>query len=161
VSLRTNNGTIHLVINDFASVVNQWALRGAATGSGPFLGATGSDADIAANFYSKGAGAINFLSDGSAVTQFQVLRTTSAVRNLTVTGAAAGGNPTIDVTAGAIRLSAGTADIQWGKANVAVGGGASPTFGTIGATGPAAAAQRNWLRFIESDGTASFIPVWR
>jgi hypothetical protein len=52
-------------------------------------------------------------------------------------------------------------DIQWGKPNVALGGGAAPTVGTIGGSGPAAAAQRNWLRFIESDGTASFIPVWR
>lgn len=55
----------------------------------------------------------------------------------------------------------GSSDIKWAKANVALGGGAAPTFGTIGGSGPAAAAQRNWLRFIESDGTASFIPVWR
>lgn len=52
-------------------------------------------------------------------------------------------------------------DIRWGRANVALGGGAAPTLGTIGGSGPAAAGQRNWLRFIESDGTASFIPVWR
>jgi hypothetical protein len=58
-------------------------------------------------------------------------------------------------------LGNGSIDIEWNKPNVAMGGGAAPTVGTIGGSGPAAAAQRNWLRFIESDGTASFIPVWR
>lgn len=52
-------------------------------------------------------------------------------------------------------------DIQWGMANVALGGGAAPAFGTIGGAGPAAAAQRGWMRFIETDGTASFVPTWR
>jgi len=60
-----------------------------------------------------------------------------------------------------LSLSPGTNDIKWNKANSALGGGAAPTVGTIGGSGPAAAAQRNWLRFLESDGTASFIPVWR
>lgn len=91
--------------------------------------------------------------------QFQVIFTVGATHNLTVTGSTT--NPVLDATGGAIRLSSGTADIQWGKANVALGGGAAPTVGTIGGSGPSAAAQRNWLRFIESDGTASFIPVWR
>lgn len=72
-----------------------------------------------------------------------------------------GTNATLDASSGQVILSSGTADIKWGKANVSLGGGAAPTVGTIGGSGPAAAAQRNWLRFIESDGTASFIPVWR
>lgn len=62
---------------------------------------------------------------------------------------------------GTLQLGNASGDIQWKKANVALGGGAAPTVGTIGGSGPAVAAQRNWLRFIESDGTASFIPVWR
>jgi hypothetical protein len=60
-----------------------------------------------------------------------------------------------------ITPTGGAPNIKWGVANVALGGGAAPTVGTIGGSGPAAAGQRNWLRFIESDGTASFIPVWR
>lgn len=52
-------------------------------------------------------------------------------------------------------------DIKWHKAMVALGGGAAPTVGTIGGSGPAVAAQRGWLRLIESDGTASFLPLWR
>jgi hypothetical protein len=52
-------------------------------------------------------------------------------------------------------------DIKWGRANVALGSGGAATLGLVGSSGPAATAQRNWLRFIESDGTASFIPVFR
>ncbi len=64
-------------------------------------------------------------------------------------------------SSGNVILGGGGGDIRWNRANIALGGGAAPTVGTIGGSGPAAAGQRNWLRFIESDGTASFIPVWR
>jgi hypothetical protein len=142
-------------------------VQGAATTFAPVIFANGSDTNISMIFSSKGTGSLDFATEGTftgdinsnRVVQFRVIDTPGATRFLTATGSTT--NPVLDASAGAIRLSAGTADIQWGKANVAVGGGASPTFGTIGATGPAAAAQRNWLRFIESDGTASFIPVWR
>jgi len=43
---------------------------------------------------------------------------------------------------------------------VANGGGSTPTFGTIGASGPASAAQAGWS-LINIDGTPSFVPVWR
>jgi hypothetical protein len=42
---------------------------------------------------------------------------------------------------------------------VALGGGASATFGTIGGSGPTTAAQNQWLP-INIDGNARFIPVW-
>lgn len=60
-----------------------------------------------------------------------------------------------------LQLAPAGADILWGRPMVALGGGAAPTVGTIGGSGPAAAAQRGWIRIIESDGTASFIPCWR
>lgn len=41
-----------------------------------------------------------------------------------------------------------------------LGGGAVPTFGTIGGTGPATAAQNSWLK-IQINGTYSWIPIWR
>jgi len=46
-------------------------------------------------------------------------------------------------------------------AQAALGGGAAPTFGTIGGTGPGTAAQNAWLRFRDSGGTVTFIPCWR
>lgn len=58
-------------------------------------------------------------------------------------------------------LSPGTQDIQWAKALVALGGGAAPTLGTIGGSGPATAAQNTWLRLLDSTGAASWIPVWK
>src|SRR5216683_1215141 len=52
-------------------------------------------------------------------------------------------------------------DIKWGKAIVALGGGAAPTLGTIGGTGPAAAGQNGWMRVVDSTGTAFWVPIWR
>lgn len=52
-------------------------------------------------------------------------------------------------------------DIKWGKALVALGAGAAPTFGTIGGSGPATAAQNSWMRAKDSTGATIFIPVWK
>lgn len=43
---------------------------------------------------------------------------------------------------------------------IAMGGGAAATLGTIGGSGPAAAAQNQWLR-VNVNGTANYIPVWQ
>lgn len=42
---------------------------------------------------------------------------------------------------------------------IALGGGAAPTLGTIGGSGPTAAAQAQWVE-IDVGGTAHWIPVW-
>lgn len=50
------------------------------------------------------------------------------------------------------------------KLGVALGGGAAPTLGTIGGSGPATAAQNKWLEItIDESGTlvTYWIPVWR
>ncbi len=43
---------------------------------------------------------------------------------------------------------------------VAMGGGAAPTLGTIGGSGPASAGQNSWLK-VKIGATDSFIPIWR
>jgi hypothetical protein len=53
------------------------------------------------------------------------------------------------------------ADIRWGKALVALGGGAAPTLGTIGGSGPATAGQNSWMRVLDSTGTPFWVPVWK
>lgn len=63
--------------------------------------------------------------------------------------------------AGTVQLATGGGDIQWGKPLVALGGGAPPTLGTIGATGPATAAQNSWMRVLDSAGNACWVPVWK
>lgn len=58
-------------------------------------------------------------------------------------------------------LAFNCADVKWPKANVALGGGAAPTLGTIGGSGPATASQNSWLRVIDSTGAACWLPVWK
>lgn len=60
-----------------------------------------------------------------------------------------------------IELGNGTTDLQWMTALVALGGGAAPTFGTIGGSGPATAAQNTWMRVIDSTGAAFWVPAWK
>lgn len=60
-----------------------------------------------------------------------------------------------------VLLQPGTQDIQWGKALVALGGGAAPTLGTIGGSGPATAAQNSWERRLDSAGNPCWVPVWK
>jgi len=43
---------------------------------------------------------------------------------------------------------------------IAMGGGAAPTLGTIGGSGPATAGQNQWIR-VDINGTTNFIPVWQ
>lgn len=52
-------------------------------------------------------------------------------------------------------------DLTFGGSLPALGGGAAPTLGTIGGTGPAAAAQFGWMKFYTSGGTAFYCPTWR
>lgn len=98
-------------------------------------------------------------SDAAALSSFQfpntgLLRWMNAAGTLYLTA--------LEVTAGNnVRIGAGTTDIQWGRAVVAMGGGAAPTLGTIGGAGPAVAGQNTWVRVLDSAGVAMFIPAWR
>lgn len=55
----------------------------------------------------------------------------------------------------------GNADTRFNQALVALGGGAAPTLGTIGGSGPATAAQNSWKKFVDSTGAAFFVPAWK
>lgn len=60
-----------------------------------------------------------------------------------------------------VQISKDGADIQLGLALIALGGGAAPTFGTIGGTGPTTAGQNSWLRLFDAFGNAFWVPAWR
>lgn len=60
-----------------------------------------------------------------------------------------------------LKVGFGATDIAWGKALVALGGGAAPTLGTIGGTGPTVAAQNSWMRVVDTTGAAFWVPVWK
>jgi hypothetical protein len=62
---------------------------------------------------------------------------------------------------GRVQLLSAGADIQWGKPLVALGGGAAPTLGTIGGTGPATAVQNSWMRVVDATGAPFWVPVWK
>ena len=66
-------------------------------------------------------------------------------------------------TAGALELDAATRVTINAVLNHtlsdALGGGATPTFGTIGGSGPTAAAQATWIR-VELSGVTHWIPAW-
>lgn len=51
--------------------------------------------------------------------------------------------------------------LQISSNRAALGGGAAPTFGTIGGSGPTAAAQSAWWIFYDSAGAATWVPFWR
>jgi hypothetical protein len=76
---------------------------------------------------------------------------------LLITSNPSGGtlNYALRCTAGDARFD-GRVDVNNG---IALGGGAAPTLGTIGATGPTAAAQAQWVE-IDIGGTPHWIPVW-
>lgn len=67
-----------------------------------------------------------------------------------------GTNATI-TNAYALWIDAGRIRIDQG---VALGGGAAPTLGTIGGSGPATAAQNQWLE-ITINGTRNWVPCWQ
>ena len=80
----------------------------------------------------------------------------SATRRIISNPSGGGGvNAALWVTAGASRFD-GRVDINNG---IALGGGATATLGTIGGSGPTAAAQAQWVE-IDIGGTAHWIPVW-
>jgi len=61
----------------------------------------------------------------------------------------------------AVRIGRLGHEIVWGRALVALGGGAAPTLGTIGGSGPASAAQNTWLQVRDSAGNPAWLPVWK
>lgn len=64
-------------------------------------------------------------------------------------------------TSDRVQIAPGGADIQWGGTLIALGGGAAPTVGTIGGSGPATAAQNAWMRVVDSTGAAFWVPIWK
>ena len=95
--------------------------------------------------------------DGTAALFIGYNRTTAAFIPVLVAGSQ------INFFANAVQLGAPgmTADIQWGKALVALGGGAAAALGTIGGTGPVGAGQNGWVRMVDSAGIPCWVPEWK
>lgn len=106
LALRTNNGTVGFRIDDTAAGVNFWSALSGATGNSAVLRATGSDPNPVGRFDTIGTGGFTYVTNvaGSGATQFQILHTASATRNITITGSN-GGNPTISATGGNVAFA--------------------------------------------------------
>jgi hypothetical protein len=64
-----------------------------------------------------------------------------------------------DTNVNLILKTKGTGVVAISYAQVAVGGGATATMGTIGGSGPAAAAMSGWLKVLVN-GNSRFVPLW-
>lgn len=164
------------------SAVNYLELSGHSAGNAPFVRVAGSDTDITLGLVPKNAGGIAFYR-GSGVVDGLMSQGifTWVISGSATTGAAvgdimlgnahhiraanAGGTAAISLielnSGDVVVLSANANDIQWGKPLVTLGGGATPTLGTIGGSGPTAAAQHSWMRVMDSGGAAFWVPAWK
>lgn len=100
VDIGTNGGTSQFRIVHVASAVNYWQANGHSVGNTPAFGVVGSDTNIAAQFYSKGAGSLVFYTNAGSQQQFAVSHTASAVNYVQVTGNATA-NPVVVSAEGA------------------------------------------------------------
>ena len=159
-------------VSHVASAVNYGHIQGGAAGNPPQIIAAG-EATVGVIYGTTGTGDIQFFTGGSE--QVRITRIASAVNFAQLHGGSTGNGATLEVAgtdtnialnlvtkgSGNLLLQPNTGDVRWGKALVALGGGAAPTFGTIGGSGPATAAQNSWMRLQDSAGNAMWVPVWK
>lgn len=180
------NGNELIDFQGVASAVNEIAVLNAATGNRPTLSTRGGDANIGFTINMKGTGPLvidsdtdpvevrlmgaatgynSFVGDlnGNELLEFQGVG--SAVNQLAVLNAATTANPELvarggDTNIGLSLTPKGSGTVNFKYASVALGGGAAPTLGTIGGSGPATAGQNAWLQ-VQINGTNSWLAFWR
>lgn len=154
------NNALMFSMASVVAPVNYWQFKGGAVASSINVSAQGADANISATYDVKGTGSHFFRTAGGTINQVEISNTAGATRRIVLTGSN-GGNPKVDVSAGNLQLGGTATEIQWQKALVALGGGAAPTFGTIGGAGPATAAQNTWMRVADTTGAIFWVPAWK
>lgn len=96
-STNATAGTQQFGITHTASAVNYIEVTGNATGTGPNISATGSDASVDFLYSAKGTGGSHVFRTNSTTRQFQVNHTTTAVNYAQVTGNVTGSAPAFSV----------------------------------------------------------------
>lgn len=89
-----DTGARALLVSPVASAVNYAQIAGGATGAGPSINASGSDANIRLNISAKGSGDVVVWSNGQAA--LTAYNPASAVNYFGFTGSIAGSNPTVN-----------------------------------------------------------------
>lgn len=162
-------------VSTFETTANAQSITavGCATGvSGPTLAGTnmlfiGRDASNVMQFKST-ANTWSMNAGLASIEVESVLRPKSVIRMNNATNLAARNAADSDdiemvqVSAGNRVVLAPSGDaLQFGSPARATGGGAGATMGTIGGSGPTAAAQAGWLEVYDAAGNKRFIPVWQ
>lgn len=107
------------------NAVNRVQVIGTVTAGEPKIGVEGGDTDINYGIYSKGAGAIRFLTGGGTLEQFRVLHTAAAVNFVNVSGAIATAAPAFtaqgaDTNIGITHNAKGSAPHTFNNGNLVV-----------------------------------------
>ena len=163
------------------SAVNYVALNASPTGVGVGVIATGTDTNVALTLDTKGTGQVALAVGGSikqivdssgrilvghAITAGTgagdvVLASQHSLRSVNAAGTNTAQILGLDGSDRLLLGGSGVNDIIWGRALVALGGGAVPTLGTIGGSGPTAAAQNTWMQVRDSTNALFWVPVWK
>lgn len=151
-----------LILQNAASAVNGLTLSGTATGVSPTLTLTGSNTDIGLTILTKGQGALTIQTPSSVSngTFLSVVGNSGSV----LFSVAQGAGPIGIVTTGGRFVAPtirATTTVDFAYTEIALGGGAAPTVGTIGGSGPTVAAQHGWVSCTVNGTTGYFIPVWK
>lgn len=94
-SIKDDNGNELLKAAVVSSAVNEVTIGNAATGNNPVLKSTGDDTNIGLDISSKGTGGVTIWTGDKAREGLKIVNTASAVNEVTITPAVAGGQPTI------------------------------------------------------------------
>lgn len=104
--------------------------------------------------YTRGAFALQVNDDGLTPVNFLTINNRRTTFSPSIS-AINSGDTNVDV----LIEAKGTGTFGVTAAQIANGGGAAPTLGTIGGSGPAAAAQSGWLK-VKVGGNYRFVPIW-
>jgi hypothetical protein len=156
LSLRTNNGTPQVIVNDSGSADRPLNISAGLTSSRSLLTSVGSLVNW--SFITNG-GAFNFYSGGGETTQqFQIFPAVSANRFIVVTGSN-GGNPVMSTSGGDLNLTAnGTQVTITGGRHLTISG-TVPTMGACGTSPSVVGNDGAMLITVGTGGTATSCAV--
>ena len=135
--------------------------------SSPVMAGFGTDSNHDIQFQTNGTGHLRLKAGGNLWQASNSSHAFTSASNMTTadTGisrsaagiVAIGTSDTVGDATGTLFCST----VKFNTALVTLGGGAAPTFGTIGGSGPATAAQNSWLLLKDSTGASFWVPAWK
>jgi hypothetical protein len=183
IQVKNNAGTVKFAVRaDGALVFSDATVQSTAAGAfaDGTVGAPGAyfNSETSTGLYRLGAGRVGVAATGVAVAELSnastaflalgvnhaaigVIRIPNAAQIVSRNAGNSSDQSLITYDASDhVTLASGGAAWGVGTATTALGGGAAPTLGTIGGSGPATAGQNSWLA-VYIAGTLSYLPVWR